>query len=255
MATIERPNRNALSDAIDIFRDEMRPFITSSFERVYGSTTQSAIRDALPDHLAITFEEVLQEGGDLESAIDVNSFPLLVQRKWPEVFSAYFRGRRTIQNELWLISKARDYVCHPWTQDLSAEYTRARLYDIAGVLGRINAPDQKRAVETIGAQIADSTPVGVGVESRAISARVSRQSARGKTTVLGYVNPRNQENLGKVVPRRKGSAANGQFMYRMKCRKCDGKYNCWGGDIFQHRCPYCDGGAAGLDPSEGVIVG
>ena len=254
MDTIKRPNRDALSDAIDIYRDAMRPFITSAFERVYGSTTQSAIRNALPDHLAITFEEVLQEGGDLESTIDVNSFPLLVQRKWPEVFSAYFRGRRTIQNELWLISKARDYVCHPWTQDLSAEYTRARLYDIAGVLGRINAPDQKRAVETISAQIADSTPVGVGVESRAISARVSRQSARGKTTVTGYVNPNDQKNLGRVVPERK-NLGNGQYMYRMKCRKCHGKYNCWGGDIHHHRCPYCDGGAPGLDPSEGEFAG
>ena len=249
MATVERPYRRALSHAIDIYRDEMRPFIVCGFERVYDSTAGSEIREALPGHLAEIYEEVLQEGGDLESAIDVNSFPLLVQRRWKEVFAAYFRGKRTIQNELWQIAKARDYVCHPWTQDLSAEYTRARLFDIAETLSRINAPDQKRAVENIRAQLFVPAPVTTSAEATAVPGK-----AKGYTTVPGYENPNSQRNIGRVQPWRK-SPITGHFMYRMKCLECNGEYNRWAGDISQCKCPYCGGGIAGLDPSEGVIVG
>ena len=50
---------------------------------------------------------------------------------------------------LWLIKTARDQIAHPGTQDIDAEYTRARLYDITDLLGRINAPEEKQAVEEI----------------------------------------------------------------------------------------------------------
>ena len=61
-----------------------------------------------------------------------------------------------------MIAEARNQVAHPGTQDLDAEYTRARLYDIADALGWINAPDQKRAVEDIRAQLVGSTSAAAG---------------------------------------------------------------------------------------------
>ena len=155
MVTIDRPHKDALSSAIDIFRDAMRPFILRCIRRVSGSTAESAIRRSLASHQADSLDQSLRQGADLASAIDVNFFPALIQRNWREVFSSEFRDERTIQNELWMIAEARNQVSHPGTQDLDAEYTRARLYDIADALGRINAPEQKRAVEDIRSQLID----------------------------------------------------------------------------------------------------
>ena len=36
MAKMDRPNRDALSDALDIYRDAMRPFIVRYLKRVRG---------------------------------------------------------------------------------------------------------------------------------------------------------------------------------------------------------------------------
>ena len=48
-----------------------------------------------------------------------------------------------------MIAEARNEAAHPGTADLSWDYTLARLDDIADILGEINAPDEKRQVETI----------------------------------------------------------------------------------------------------------
>ena len=163
MVATNRPNRDALSRAIDIFRDTMRPFLIRCLKRAPGATAEVAIRRSLSPHQAGNFDQGLQRRNDLASAIDVNFFPVLVQRNWREVFSTEFREDRTIQNELWIIAEARNQVSHPGTQDLDAEYTRARLYDVADALGRINAPEKKRAVEDIRTQLIAPAPVAATV--------------------------------------------------------------------------------------------
>ena len=45
--------------------------------------------------------------------------------------------------------RGRNLAAHPAPQDIEAEFTRAHLFHIADVLGKINAPEQKRAVEDI----------------------------------------------------------------------------------------------------------
>ena len=112
--------------------------------RMPGITVESSIRRSLSPHQADLFDHHLRQNKDLASAVDVNFFPSLVQRNWREAFSTAFGDERTIQNQLWMIAEARNQVSHPATQDLDAEYTRARLYDIADALGRINASEQKR---------------------------------------------------------------------------------------------------------------
>ena len=169
MVTVHRPHKDALSRAIDIFRDATRPFILRGLRRVSGSNAESTIRRSLSPHQADTFDQSLRQGNDVASAIDVNYFPPLVQRNWREVFSADFGDERTIQNELWMIAEARNQVSHPGAQDLDAEYTRARLYDIADALGRINAPDQKRAVENIRAQLTSPTTATAATEPARLS--------------------------------------------------------------------------------------
>lgn len=149
-----RPNRDALRRAIDIYRDAMRPFIIRCLKRVPGTTVEGAIARSLPPHQANQFDQdLLRNRNNLESAIDVNLFPPLIQRSWRETFSTEFREDKTIQSELWMISKARNQVSHPGTQDLESEYTRTHLFLIADALGRINAREQKQAVEEIRDQL------------------------------------------------------------------------------------------------------
>ena len=152
MATVERPHRGALDEAIGIYRDAMRPFILRGLRRVRGSTVEEVIRRSLPPNQADTFDQNRRQGRDLASAIDVNIFRSLVRSNW-NTFRDDFRDDTSVWDEMGLIATARNQVSHPPREDLEPEYTRARLYDMANVLERINAPDQKRDVENISAHL------------------------------------------------------------------------------------------------------
>ncbi len=150
MNAIERPCRDILNRALDIYRDAMRPFIVNTLKQVRGRTVEEILYDSLPKQ-ELQFQERLQaNGGDVEAVIDISNFPALVSRNWHgEAFSRRFNGDMTVQNHLYVIAQARNKAAHPDGTDLDAEYTRARLHDIADVLGRINAPEQKQRVEEL----------------------------------------------------------------------------------------------------------
>ena len=162
MTKIDRPNRDALSNALDIYRDAMRPFIVRCLKRVQGMRVEDAISESLYGKREL-FLQNLDRSGNVEDAIDINDFPNLVIRKWQPVFSQVFKGDKTVGNLLWVIVDVRNKVAHPRQQDLDAEYTRIRLYDIADVLGRINASDEKRAVEDIRDQLLEPVQSEDGV--------------------------------------------------------------------------------------------
>ncbi len=63
------------------------------------------------------------------------------------------------------------------------------------------------------------------------------------TTQPGYVN-RN----GQVVIRHTGlpGTDHGQMVYELQCSHCSYSCGANGSDIFQRKCPNCQGGAAGL---------
>jgi Zn finger protein HypA/HybF involved in hydrogenase expression len=65
----------------------------------------------------------------------------------------------------------------------------------------------------------------------------------GKTTHPGYKN-RN----GQVVIRNTRLPGNDhvQTIYELKCAHCNHIYGANGSDIFQRKCPKCQGGALGL---------
>ena len=149
MQTTNRPNEDALRQAVDIYRDAMRPFIVRQLKRVQGAKVKELIARALGDRQVDTFHQRLAENNDIESAIDLNYFPQVFRENWRGAFAQHFKDDMTVQSTLWLINKTRNLVAHPGKRDIDAEYTRARLYDIADLLGRINAPDQKDKVEAI----------------------------------------------------------------------------------------------------------
>lgn len=168
MATRPRPNRDALSEAVDIYRDAMRPFILRRLRQVRGMTVDKAITFALGDRRAAEVNREVRQGARIEAVIDVNDFPHLVQRHWRDAFAEACGGDRSMQSELWLITGARNQVSHPGIQDLETAYARAHLYHIANVLGIINAPKQKKAVEAIQARLNDAgTGAGAAVHSAA----------------------------------------------------------------------------------------
>jgi NAD-dependent SIR2 family protein deacetylase len=58
-------------------------------------------------------------------------------------------------------------------------------------------------------------------------------------TITGSINERNQRNNGKTG---EIGSDHGQKFYEMECLYCNFKYKANGTDIFQRKCPRCQGG-------------
>ena len=149
--TVDRPNRDALNQAIDICRDVMRPFIVRNLGGVRGQRVEDVICHSLNDRQAQQFlHNLAQNPGNIEAAIDVNDFPRLISRNWSDVFNCQFpNGEQVVQDLLLVIREARNKAAHPDTADLDIEFTTARLHDIMDVMSMINALSQRREVENI----------------------------------------------------------------------------------------------------------
>ena len=156
MAT-ERPNKKAMSDALDIYRDAMRQFIVRYLRRVRGMTVEDAIKLTLGDAQRKQFEQNRHEGRIVEDSIDINDFPHLVRRFWGDVFRDAFEPGSEARDTLWLIARARNQVSHPKSEDLDAEYVRARLYDISCVLKDVGAQEPSLEVESIRQRLISAT--------------------------------------------------------------------------------------------------
>ena len=145
--TTPRPNRDALNEAIDVYRDVMRPFIVRALKaNAKGATVEDAIRQSLNERQRDQFDANLKRSpGNPAAAIDVNDFPRLVERN-RGAFSAY---GNVLSSEMWMVVEARNPAAHPSDRDMDAEGVRTSLSIIAGALGRVNAPTQKAEVEAI----------------------------------------------------------------------------------------------------------
>ena len=64
---------------------------------------------------------------------------------------------------------------------------------------------------------------------------------KSKTTVVNYINRNDQKNLGCTG---KHGTDHMQYFYQMECQKCGYQYLANGSDIFQRKCPRCQGGKA-----------
>ena len=62
---------------------------------------------------------------------------------------------------------------------------------------------------------------------------------KGKSTEKGYINKNNQKNNG-ISPHE--GTDNNQYFYEMECLNCGHKYYANGSDIWQRKCPVCQGG-------------
>lgn len=66
-----------------------------------------------------------------------------------------------------------------------------------------------------------------------------------ETTQIGYVNRNRQRVLGT---RDVHGNDHGQFSYKLVCQQdgCGHEYGANGSDIFQRKCPHCQGGQPGI---------
>ena len=145
----ERPNKKALVDALDIYRDAMRPFIVRCLKRVPGGKVEDHVKAALRDDQHNQFEQNMSEGRSVEESIDVGDFPQVVKGYWRDVFRDAFRQGDVARDALYRIVEARNNVSHLGIQDIELDYTLDRLRDIASVLVEINETGRSIAVVEI----------------------------------------------------------------------------------------------------------
>ena len=179
MTVQDRPNKDALNSALDIYRDAMRQFITMCLRRVRGVQLEELIARSLNDRRADEFRGHVRGGAAAQDAIDINDFPVLVNRNWRDTFGREFGGERVVQNQLWMISDARNKVAHPAQQDIELEYSRSRLFDIADALGRINRPTEKQAVEDIRADLVSQPSQTTAPATSSIASQSLPRDQRG----------------------------------------------------------------------------
>ena len=149
MTTVNRPNRDALNRALDLFRDAMRPFIVRCLRSVRGGQVDLLIAVALRDRAAEQFRANLHKNDSVEAAIDINDFPHLVQQYWRDAFGHRFDRDRSVISKLWLIVEGRNQAVHADTRDMELADAITHMTHVADVLGKMNSPNEKREVEDI----------------------------------------------------------------------------------------------------------
>ena len=60
-----------------------------------------------------------------------------------------------------------------------------------------------------------------------------------QTTKPGYVNKNKQMNMERTEEQ---GTDHGQWFYMIECQNCNFKYKANGSDIWQRKCPNCQGG-------------
>ena len=194
-AMAEHPNKAALTDALDIYLDEMRPFVHRCVRRVPGLQAGEAIAEALNYPAREKFRARIERGESVEGAIDASDIPHVVGRWWRDVFSQEFADDRGAQNLMWVIRDARNRAAHRGEHDLAAPYARARVHDIADVMRRIGRDEAARRVDAI------LDAIGAG------SAEASPPATRGRRD--GQPGPRDPASLPAGPPADRTRAAAG----------------------------------------------
>ncbi len=137
------PNRTALYEAYNIYRDAMREFVVRCLKKIRGTTPEEVIGGIL--NLELIDEPKI--------AIDINDFPRIIRDHscWVNAFSQLFgsKGAMDIRGMTSVIGDGRKLWAHPRIEDADSESTRTHLSLIADVLGGINEIDAKYEVETI----------------------------------------------------------------------------------------------------------
>ena len=148
------PNYEALNKALLIYRSGMRDFIIFSLKKTWGLDVEDVIIESLDDvgqskRANEIRDRLAVPDANIKSIIDINDFPYIIEQNWAEIFGRPLHYDNTFRNQLWLIKEARNNEAHRGEADAEPEWTRAHLFHIADVLGKINNLDAKHEVERI----------------------------------------------------------------------------------------------------------
>ena len=150
---IERPNRDALNSAIDVYRDAMRPFITRNLRKIRGGKVEDHLCSALWRKEAQIRANLRPDRSNLDELFDVNDIPRIVNHFWRVGFTTAFTNVQGVESILNIVADARNTVAHPGSEDISAATAETSLDKVIEALGRINALDEQRVVEQIRDQL------------------------------------------------------------------------------------------------------
>ena len=100
----------------------------------------------------------------------------------------------------------------------------------------------RQIMEAHGYQL-DSQNITVSQDRRLFTKATRYRPGMGQTTQIGYINKNSQRNHGTAG---EPGTDHNALLYKMECLKCHKTYKANGTDIFQRKCPYCQGGAPGL---------
>ena len=125
----------------------MRDFIVRRLKMVQGTTPEEIIGNLLN----------LEQIDDPKVVIDINDFPRIIRDHscWVNAFGQQFgfQGAMDIRGMTSVIADSRKFWAHPGADDLDSESTRTYLSLVADVVGGINEPGLKEAVESIRDQL------------------------------------------------------------------------------------------------------
>ena len=198
MAMINRPNKDALTKAVDIYRDAMRAFIVRQLKQVQGRKVEEMISDALRPESAIVFKEKLRNGIKIEGAIDVGMFPEILKEGWESAFRSVLKGDRYVLDASYRIRDARNAEAHPGMDDIDKNDAVGWLSNIIGSLKRIHADDLAEEVEKIqnGLVSPASAPIPVNKETGDKIEEAQGNDENGETERTGTV----KRKTGKLTP-------------------------------------------------------
>ena len=148
------PNQEALNQALNIYRAEMRKYLIRTLRQVPGRRVEELLRSSLNQNRRSEFARAIEGGTDLEGAIDIGDFPHIVQRNWDAAFSPEWGYDKSLQSRVFMIRDSRNQDYHPGLEDLDSEDVRSNLTIIAQVLNQINAQDARKNVEAIRGRLA-----------------------------------------------------------------------------------------------------
>ena len=146
MSAEPRPYRSAVTAALDIYRDAMRPFIIRHLKRAQGRNLSAAILSALRHDRASIIDSELQRRKSVDEVLDIGDFPRLVKHYWQDGFRTAFNSDTTLQDALYRIAETRNEAVHPGNSDLSLETAQTCLADIEKVLGIVRALEHREEV-------------------------------------------------------------------------------------------------------------
>ena len=149
---VKYPNRAALYEAHNIYRDVMRRFVVRCLKKIQGTTPEQELCRILK----------LELTADPKVAIDINDFPRIIRDRdcWFDAFSSLFgsKGDMDIRGMTSVISDSRKLWAHPGTEDVDSDSIQMYLSLIAEVLDGIKETDAGHEVKTIRDQLFSHEP-------------------------------------------------------------------------------------------------